>query len=244
MTTRLPDEYFDGMYASADDPWQLSSRWYEHRKYAITLAMLPHRSYRHAFEPGCSIGVLTEKLCRRCAHVTAVDVAEAALRGADDRLRDAGCRSQVTLARSSLDVPWPPGPFDLVVLSEVAYYLERTTLIEVLARECPRLPSEAVIVAAHWRHAVDEYPLTGDEVHQIVAQAPGLSRTGGYRDHDVAIDVFETGAAQSVAAREGLPGVCPSAGAGILPTSGQGGDRRAEFVDQERENVSGPSQTG
>ena len=41
MNTRLPDAYFDGMYAGGDDPWQLSTRWYEQRKYAITLAMLP-----------------------------------------------------------------------------------------------------------------------------------------------------------------------------------------------------------
>ena len=79
MSTRLPDAYFDEMYAGGDDPWQLSTRWYEQRKYAITLAMLPRRRYRHAFEPGCSIGTLTALLAQRCDRVTAVDVAEAAV---------------------------------------------------------------------------------------------------------------------------------------------------------------------
>jgi hypothetical protein len=37
MTARLPDAYFDAMYATSDDPWQLSSRWYEERKYAVML---------------------------------------------------------------------------------------------------------------------------------------------------------------------------------------------------------------
>ncbi|WP_244268864.1 nodulation S family protein, partial [Mycobacterium parascrofulaceum] len=57
------------MYAGTDDPWALSSRWYEQRKYAITLALLPARRYRHAFEPGCSIGTLTARLARRCDQV-------------------------------------------------------------------------------------------------------------------------------------------------------------------------------
>jgi hypothetical protein len=41
----LRDAYFDRMYDDTDDPWQLSTRWYERRKYAITLALLPDRRY-------------------------------------------------------------------------------------------------------------------------------------------------------------------------------------------------------
>ena len=52
MSARLPDAYFDRMYADAGDPWELGTRWYEQRKYAITMAVLPYRRYRHAFEPG------------------------------------------------------------------------------------------------------------------------------------------------------------------------------------------------
>ena len=49
MNARLPDGYFDQMYAAAADPWDLATRWYEQRKYAITMALLPDRRYRHAF---------------------------------------------------------------------------------------------------------------------------------------------------------------------------------------------------
>jgi predicted O-methyltransferase YrrM len=202
----LPDAYFDRMYDGTDDPWQLSTRWYEQRKYAITLALLPDRRYRHAFEPGCSIGTLTVQLARRCGHVTALDVADAAVRSADARLREAGCRDRVTLARSSLDTAWPPGPFDLLVLSEVAYYLEADTLAAVLRRECPRLEAGAKIVAAHWRHAVAEYPLTGDAAHAVIAGTPGVTPLGCYRDRDVVVEVFDTGDGRSVAEREAVPG--------------------------------------
>jgi predicted O-methyltransferase YrrM len=206
VTARLPDAYFDEMYVGTEDPWQLATRWYEQRKYAITLGLLPRRRYRHGFEPGCSIGTLTARLARRCDHLTAVDVAEAALRSADTRLREAGCRDRVTLTRSSLDAAWPPGPFDLLVLSEVAYYLEADTLTEVLRRECPKMAPGANIVAAHWRHPVADYPLTGDAAHEVIAQTPGLKPTGRYCDSDVVIDVFDTGDGRSVAAREGVPG--------------------------------------
>jgi SAM-dependent methyltransferase len=206
VNTRLPDSYFDRMYAGAEDPWQLSTRWYEQRKYAITMALLPDRRYVNAFEPGCSIGALTAMLARRCDHVTAVDVADAAIRAADARLREAGCRDQVTLQRASLDEAWPPGPFDLLVLSEVGYYLDRDSLANVLRRECARLRSGATIVAAHWRHAVADYPLTGDAAHAVIAATPGLTPLGCYRDRDVVIEVFDTGDGRSVAAREEVPG--------------------------------------
>jgi cyclopropane fatty-acyl-phospholipid synthase-like methyltransferase len=206
VTARLPDAYFDRMYAEAADPWQLSSRWYEKRKYAITLALLPEQRYRHAFEPGCSIGTLTALLAQRCDRVTAVDVADAAIRTADTRLRSAGLRGRVTLARASLDQAWPAGPFDLVVLSEVAYYLSEKTLAGVLRRECSRLRPGTPVVAAHWRHAVADYPLTGDTAHAVIAATPGLSALGCYRDRDVVVEVFVTGEARSVAAREQIPG--------------------------------------
>ncbi|CAN5138489.1 SAM-dependent methyltransferase [soil metagenome] len=203
---KISGDYFDRMYADAEDPWQLASRWYEQRKYAITMSVLPQRRYRHAFEPGCSIGILTESLAQRCDHVTAVDVAAAALATADVRLTSAGCRDQVTLRQGALDEPWPAGPFDLVVLSEVAYYLDARLLSEVLKREVPNLAPGAMLVAAHWRHPVSDYPIGGDDVHQIITSTPGLTSIGRYLDRDVVIQAFDTGDGLSVAAQENVPG--------------------------------------
>lgn len=209
MTSGLPHSYFDALYEESADPWELASRWYERRKYAITLALLPHERYRHAFEPGCSIGVLTEQLSARCDHVTAADVADAALAHADARLRASGRRDAVTLVNSSFDTDWPATDFDLVMISEVGYYLDAATLHETLNREVPRLQPNATILSAHWRHPVSDYPLSGDAVTAIVAATPGLHRIGGYQDDDVIIEVFDTGSAQSVAARTSVPGAQP-----------------------------------
>jgi cyclopropane fatty-acyl-phospholipid synthase-like methyltransferase len=203
--SRLPDDYFDQMYSRSGDPWDLGERWYEQRKYAITLALLPRRHYRHAFEPGCSVGVLTEHLTQRCARVTATDVAAAALESARQRLDTSGRLDQVTLLQRSVDESWPPGPFDLLVLSEVGYYLAPEVLRGVLDRECARLTSGATVIAAHWRHRVDDYLMAGDRVNEIVAETAGLHAIGGYRDADVAIDVFDTADGASVATRTGVP---------------------------------------
>jgi SAM-dependent methyltransferase len=204
---RVPDDYFDAMYAASRDPWQLAGRWYEQRKYAMTMAMLPLPRYRHAYEPGCSVGVLTELLTARCDHVTATDVAATALDAAAERLAHAGHSGQVTLARRSLDLDWPTDDFDLVVLSEVAYYLDAESLRRVLDRECPRLVTGATLIAAHWRHPVEDYPLTGDAANAIVGDTADLQAVAHYADDDVVIDVFAKGGTQSVAARTGVPGV-------------------------------------
>ncbi len=203
MTERLPDGFFHDMYAAAPDPWQLADRWYEQRKYSITMAMLPDERYRHAFEPGCSVGVLTAKLVERCDHVTACDVVQAALDATRTRI---GAHAGLTLRLASLDAEWPAGDVDLVVLSELAYYLHADTLRRVLDRECARLARGATVVAAHWRHPVEEYPITGDEANALIRATADLHPVARYTDDDVVIDVMQKGPARSVAVRGGVPG--------------------------------------
>ena len=86
MTTpvTMPAGYFDAMYRAAADPWGFEDRWDEQRKYAISLTLLPAARYRRAFEPGCSIGVLTRMLAGRCDEVLSCDVAAAAARRTEE----------------------------------------------------------------------------------------------------------------------------------------------------------------
>lgn len=198
---RLSDSYFDDLYARSGDPWSLGERWYEQRKYAITLALLPRPRYRHAFEPGCSVGVLTARLAQRCDRITSTDVSDSALSSTAQRVSP----DRVQLVKQSIDEPWPAECFDLVVLSEVGYYLAPETLRRVLDAEVPRLRS-ATVVAAHWRHPVADYPMSGDQVHEMLGATTGLHRIGGYLDADVVIDVFDTDSDMSVAARTEVPG--------------------------------------
>ncbi len=192
----LPADYFDRLYADSPDPWGFASRWYEQRKYALTLAVLPARQFTRALEIGCSIGVLTAQLADRCVELTAVDPSAAALTYARTRVP-----SHVTLVQGSAPADWPPGQWDLVVLSEIGYYLSAPDLEVLLDRIEQHLMPGGHVVACHWRHHVVDYPRTGDEVHTALGRWPRLSRV---EEEDFLLDVLAPGGTQSVARREGL----------------------------------------
>ena len=117
---RTSAEYFERLYAHDPDPWRFASSEYERDKYTATLAALPPRRFARAFEIGCSIGVLTRHLAERCDALLGADVAEGAL--AQARERCAGL-FHVKLSRMVVPQDWPDGRFDLIVFSEVLYYL-------------------------------------------------------------------------------------------------------------------------
>ncbi len=192
----LPPSYFDEVYAAGDDPWGFTSRWYEQRKYALTLAALPEERYASGLEIGCSIGVLTADLAGRCKRLVAVDPSAAALAQARTRV-PAG----VVLQQAAVPAGWPAGSYDLVVLSEVAYYLDSSALEVLLALVERDLAPGGTVVACHWRHPVADYPLTGDQVHEALSRWPRLSRI---EEEDFLLDVLVPGGGPSVARRQGL----------------------------------------
>jgi SAM-dependent methyltransferase len=179
--------YFDGIYASSADPWGLAERWYETRKYALSVALLPRERYGRAFEPGCSIGVLSTRLAQRCDQLLSCDAAADAVASA--RARTAGL-DNVRVERRVIPEDWPPDSFDLIVFSEVLYYFGGADLDEVLRRGTGALRPGGQLLAVHWRHPAPDYPRTGDEVHQVLAGYPGLARLAGYRDPDFAAEVY------------------------------------------------------
>jgi SAM-dependent methyltransferase len=197
----LPASYFDAMYAGAPDPWGFTSRWYERRKYALTMAALPRERYRRGFEAGCSIGVLTALLAERCDALLACDVASAAVDAARQRV---AAYDDVDVIQLALPAAWPDGRFDLIVVSEVGYYLSPEDL-EVLVTRCvDSLEPGGSLVAVHWRHPVADYPLRGDDVHAAIRRRPELHRLARHTEADLLLEVFETEPAKSVAERSGL----------------------------------------
>ena len=192
----LDAAYFDRLYASTDDPWGFSTRWYEQRKYALTLAALPAPHYGNALEIGCSVGVFTSMLARRCSALLALDPSSRALEQARARVP-----GNVTLRQGSVPRDWPSGTYDLVVLSEVGYYLDPDDLAQLLDLIEASLGPGGTVLACHWRHAVADYPQSGDAVHRALQRWPRLSRT---LEEDFVLDVLLPGGAPSVARQQGL----------------------------------------
>ena len=206
MTTTpetLGVRYFDGMYSAAADPWGFEERWYERRKYAISLAQLPAEQYRAAFEPGCSIGVFSRMLAPRCGTLLSCDLAAAAVRAAAGRTADL---PQVRVEQRDIAGQWPSGRFDLIVLSEVLYYFGDHDLEQVLKHAADSLEPDGTLLAVHWRHPVTEYPRTGDDAHRVLAAQPGLSRLVSHVEPDFLAEVYirTEGTPASVAQATGL----------------------------------------
>ncbi len=191
--------YFDNLYKRASDPWEFRTRRYEARKRELTLAILPETRYKTAFEPGCSIGVLSHALAARCDHLLAMDISASALQIAAFDLP-----SNVELRQGSVPADWPIGSFDLVVLSEVGYYLDGDDCAILAARAAD---SARDLIAVHWRHPVEDYPLSGDQVHGLLREATkgaSMRHLVDHREDDFRLDVWSHDS-RSVAERTGVP---------------------------------------
>ena len=183
----LNPDYFRERYAASADPYKLAERWYEARKYAITVALLPRQRYGAVFEPGCSVGVLTAMLAPRCDSLLACDVVPDAVAAA--RARTAGLPG-VRVERRAIPAEWPPHSFDLIIFSELLYYFGDADLVQVLSLGIGALRPGGHLVAVHWRHPAPDHPRTGDEVHEDLAANPGLARLACYRDPDFTAEVY------------------------------------------------------
>jgi predicted TPR repeat methyltransferase len=183
-------EYFDAKYAEKLDYWDFETSAYEAAKYADTVQSMLKGQYRNAFEIGCSIGVLTAQLAKRCSRLLAIDVADQALAVARAR-----CAAFSNVQIAKMRFPAEPLPsstcFDLMVVSEVGYYWSWDDLAAAQDVIEERLESEGHLILVHWTPPVSDYPLTGDEVHESFLQRPSLKWLQGHRADQYRLDVLE-----------------------------------------------------
>ena len=182
---RNPVAEFEAQYRADPDPWDYESSAYEQAKYDATIAALGDRTYPFGLEIGASIGVLTERLAKRCGRLITLDPAPTAVERARRR---APHNADVRLGSAPEDLPeWR---FDLVVCSEVLYYFSRDELDTVLDAIEARLPRAGTLLAVHWRGR-GTHQLTGDEVHAVLRARPGLVRIHGSVHERYVLDRFE-----------------------------------------------------
>ena len=185
---RVTPEHFDRLYADNPDPWKFATSDYERDKYAATLAALTLPRYARAFEVGCSIGVLTRRLAAQCDEIVAVDVAEAALRSAQARCGDL---HSVHFARMVVPQDWPTGAFDLILFSEVLYYLTATERLTAARLSLQSLLPGGAIILVNW-HGPTDGDCDGDDAAEqfIAACAPALRPGLQQRAEKYRIDVL------------------------------------------------------
>jgi hypothetical protein len=161
-------DYFSEIYAANADPWHFETSPYEKEKYFASLEALPRPRYNRGFEIGGSIGVLTRMLGGRCHQLLSVDVSELAQERARTR-----CSDQPHIEFRIMQFPRerPIQTFDLIVLSEIGYYLCETDLLFARNWIVQSLEPGGHLLLVHWTPFVKDYPLTGDEVHDHFLEA-------------------------------------------------------------------------
>jgi len=183
-THTLGSAYFEGLYQTDDDPWKFATSAYEAEKYARTLEALGDEPVRAALEVGCSIGVFTAALARRCDHVTATEISPTALASARRR-----CSAQRNIDFRLVQSNGEPlgGPYDLVVLSEVVYFWDDADVAAFATQFEQALAPGGRVVLVHWLGETD-YPKSADagvDAFRRALRAPyaveKAERTADYR---------------------------------------------------------------
>ena len=188
----LPEDYFNDVYRNSNDPWNFETSEYELNKYKATIHALKSDSYKNVFEIGCSIGVLSEMLAPKCDKLLTIDAAEAPLVKARERLQKF---PQVSVQKMAVPDQFPDEQFDLILMSEVGYYLAMPDLEHLQEQIITHLETNGQLLLVHWTPEVHDYPLTGDEVHEAFMALSGPGKTLRHllnqREKTYRLDSFE-----------------------------------------------------
>ena len=168
-------DFFEAKYKSAPDadPWKFATAAYELERYDAVLKALSGRRYTHAFEPGCSVGVLTERLATIADRVDASDFSPTAVAAASARCAHL---PGVSVRCATLDTNQPWADFDLVVICEIGYYFSPETWAEMVESMVLGMHPGSILLASHWLGTSNDHVQSGDAVHDAIVN-PLLQRT-------------------------------------------------------------------
>jgi SAM-dependent methyltransferase len=188
VTSSMTAADFERRYRADPDPWRYADSEYERAKYAATLAACGPGPFEAALELGGSIGVFSALLAPRCARLQTIDFSPTAAALARERLRPFD-HVEVTVGR--IPDALPARAHDLVVASEVLYYLTPAELERTLAALEQVLAPGGRLVCVHWRPGGPERPLDADTVHDEVRRQAWLAHTRSASTEEYLLDLLE-----------------------------------------------------
>ncbi|PZR83100.1 MAG: hypothetical protein DI537_35435 [Stutzerimonas stutzeri] len=198
------EEYPAGDYArdywerffDRPDPWQLSDA-FEQRKYRYALDLLAGRTIENALEVGCAEGHFTQLLAPMVRRLLAVDISGKAVERAEQR-----CRAYGNVAFERRDFFREDGParFDLVVCSELLYYLpDEAALRQAALRLRDALAPGGTLLTLHSLLVDDEpdrtgfdwgFPFGAARMTEVLAATEGLYLVETVRTELYRIDLW------------------------------------------------------
>ncbi|MBN8189760.1 MAG: methyltransferase domain-containing protein [Rhodobacteraceae bacterium] len=155
---------FDRLYRDLGDPWDYETSSYETDKYDRCLRLLSRPRYARALEIGCSIGVMSAAIAARSGHLLGIDFAPTAVARARRR-GIPNARFEV----GSVPRDWPTGAWDLIVLSEVLYYLDAQALERTIVRVAHSLARDGDCLVAGYTGDTDTQLSARDVEEQLLA---------------------------------------------------------------------------
>ncbi len=188
--TLMDAQGFEALYRARSDPWGYRSSTYEREKYRATLAACGPGPFTAALELGGSIGIFTGLLAPRCDALVSLDGAPTAVTAARNHLTEVELADRVDVRLGAIPADLPSGPFELIVASEILYYVPDPQLAETLARLEHCLTPRGRLVAVHWRPEGPERPHSAAQVHGRLRECSWLSLTAEHPTGEYLLDVF------------------------------------------------------
>lgn len=184
--------FFEQKYRQSKDPWKFAESRYELGRYGAIVCALSKRRYHRAFEPGCSIGVLTARLASLCEHVLATDISPTAVALARERcstLLNVDIRCE-PLDERSLDQFIRRKEIDLLVLSEIGYYFHPARWRILAKHLAESVVPGGTVVAAHWLGESQDHLQHGDSVHEILRSIASIALEYSERCAEFRLDLW------------------------------------------------------
>ncbi len=189
MTASRPASHFQRLYDANPDPWAFTTSAYEQAKYRHTVDALMDRHFVSGLEVGCSIGILTRMLGPRCNSLLGIDIVEDPLSAARARCAD---QPQVSFARMQVPLDWPAERFDLIVFSEVLYFLSATDIASCARHVIDSLLPGGTVVLVNWLGPTDDPSPADAAPDRFIATAQSALRVVRAERHErYRLDILE-----------------------------------------------------
>jgi SAM-dependent methyltransferase len=186
LRNKAAGDTFEAIYRESADPWASASPRYRYQRLKCErlMALLPKQRFRNVLDLGCGLGLLSQQLAKCAEHVLGMDISSTAI----------GQARQRGAALSTLDfepgdlLKLPPsfdGKFDLVVVSDVLYYLsplDRPTLSSAVHKIANLLsPGGICLVVNHYFFSVDPDSKVSRNIHRTFSDCPRFAMISEHR---------------------------------------------------------------
>lgn len=138
---------FEDLFQSDPDPWDYESSPFEAHKRSLLLKHVGLGPRGRVLELACANGVTTQTLMKVALRTAALDGSSTAIAQAQARLGNVG---RLRLLHANLPDGMPRERFDLIVVSEIVYYLGSTAARRLAEGVADRIaPGGRVVVLHH-----------------------------------------------------------------------------------------------